>query len=531
MSMNAELLQQIANPKPLVLPNPVQGMTEALQLKNLAQQNQSGDLALEQQRGQLSLQKETAAKAARIHQILLDEGGVTHKAILRISMEDPALADALQKAQDTSDREQQAADKQRFDLLNGSQAPEVTIPAARYEGAPEALQPTAADTRRVEMPLPKVNVGGVDLQPQSLQQKEQAAFLDFQKKENAKNVVLAKDARLVNQGSGATIATGMDTTSYEPKAGLLDGKPANAGFDKETNRYFVADAAGKQQDVTARFIPKEAQPSEFESTLADFMKHPDLVKRFGPDRIGFDKYKAQQKLDEAAAGRDAANVIPEIAPGSKEFKAAQDLAYGKLTFNDFTKLYSSRTPAAMALKAAIYQKAGDLNPNFNPAQFEMGYKLASSVKVQQQLASIDNVKAAVPDLLKLSDEASRTGITVLNNLISKGGFTLSDKHYANLATARTAFADELSGALGFGSATDMSREMGFDMTRPDLSPDAFRSQIQDVVIPFVERKKQTLLNQMGVYGQRGMQPGGGAAPPAVVAPALVNPYRVKKPGQ
>lgn len=229
-----------------------------------------------------------------------------------------------------------------------------------------------------------------------------------------------------------------------------------------------------------------------------------------PDR--FNQEKGLRNITAAAAGaRAAAASAPvEIANGSKEFRVAQDLAYGGLPLNDFKALYG-RAAATANLKIAIYDKARELNPNFNPAAFEMGFTLAKNPKVQQQLASMDNVQQAVPDLLKLSDAASRTSITKLNDLIIKGGVQLGSKNYSNLATARTAFADELSGALGFGSATDMSKEMGIDMTRPDLSPDAFRSAIQDVVVPFIQRKRDTLLKQMGVYGQPGMNP---AAPPA-----------------
>jgi hypothetical protein len=49
--------------------------------------------------------------------------------------------------------------------------------------------------------------------------------------------------------------------------------------------------------------------------------------------------------------------------------------------------------------------------------------------------------------------------------------------------------------------------MGFNMANENLSPENFSSAIQDIVLPFVQRKRATLLNQMGVYGQPGMQPG------------------------
>jgi len=62
--------------------------------------------------------------------------------------------------------------------------------------------------------------------------------------------------------------------------------------------------------------------------------------------------------------------------------------------------------------------------------------------------------------------------------------------------------------------------MGFDMADPNLSPEAFRAGIQNVIIPFVERKRDTLLKQMGPYGQPGMNP---AAGPVNGAPSPAGP--------
>ncbi len=73
-------------------------------------------------------------------------------------------------------------------------------------------------------------------------------------------------------------------------------------------------------------------------------------------------------------------------------------------------------------------------------------------------------------------------------------------------TAQIAFADELSGALGYGSATDMSREMGFSMTDPNLSPENFRSAVDNIIVPFINRKKASLLGPMGQYGNTDLNP-------------------------
>ena len=284
--------------------------------------------------------------------------------------------------------------------------------------------------------------------------------------------------------------------------GLLDSTVT----DKNSPRYKRTRAA------VDFYLNKEGGP-----TPADRKAIMNLIQKAG-DQLGQTetavataKATAPIKLDLFNTENAARMAAPEIKPGSAEYRVAQDLGYGKLRFNQFISLYPRMAGGGM--KQAIYQLAGQLNPNFNPSAFEMGYALAANPKAQQQLAALDNVMQAVPDLLKLSDEAKRTGVTAMNGLVRKGGFALGGKTYSNFNTAITAFADELSGALGFGSATDMSREMGLKMTDGNLSPDNFRSSIQDVVAPFIGRKRDTMLKQMGVYGQPGMNPaaGGGQA--------------------
>ncbi len=200
----------------------------------------------------------------------------------------------------------------------------------------------------------------------------------------------------------------------------------------------------------------------------------------------------------------------DIKPNTKEYRLAQDMAYGKITMADFNRMYG-RAAANANLKASMYDKARELNPNFNPAAFEIGYKLASTPKTQQQLASLDNVIEATPDMIKYSDAAGRTGVGILNQLVSKAGYQVGGKQYSNFHTAQIAYADELSGALGYGSATDMSREMGFNLTDGNLSPEKYKAGLTDVVLPFIRRKRDTLLKGMGPYGEPGGSPAGDAA--------------------
>lgn len=303
-------------------------------------------------------------------------------------------------------------------------------------------------------------------------------------------------------GPGATPAAGVTPPAGAPGMRLLAGggsKRATGEFGAYLRAALLKHGYTEQNappDLVMQATTDYARKAKDPADLEQLRQMRELTMQL-----------TQQRLDDLKAKQGTTMV--DYQPGTREYKIAEGLAYGKLTMQDFRTLMSRS--GDVNKKMDIYNKASELNPNFNPAAFEMGYKLASSPKVQQQLSSMDNVKRAIPDLLQLSDAASRTGVPLLNQFILKGGYKLGNQNYSNLATARTAFADELSGALGFGGATDMSKQMGLDMTDPNMSPEAFRNAIQNVVAPFIDRKKQTTLDQMGIYGQPGMNPAAGPA--------------------
>lgn len=282
-------------------------------------------------------------------------------------------------------------------------------------------------------------------------------------------------------GGGAVVATGgpqLPTDDF--------GKYALPAYAKKIGKT-VPDPSNPK--------PTDMDYGDIAHALQDFAK-----EKKDPQMVDLSKRLMQLHIDQQ---RQQLGSTPyEVKPGTQEDRVASQLASGRLTFGAFNKLYSNRFNAAK--KQGIYDSAVQRNPNFSQAAFEMGQKFADNPKVQAQLASIENVDKAVPDLLKASDAASRTGVKKINQYLTGVGVQLGDKRYSNLNTARMAFADELSGALGYGSATDMSREMGLNMTDKDLSPEAFKSAINDVVVPFVNRKRASILEQMGPMGMPGM---------------------------
>jgi hypothetical protein len=341
-----------------------------------------------------------------------------------------------------------------------------------------------------------------------------AALLD---PEDAKAFLkMYRNKKLLGTANPTADAPGEDVKNIPGSA--VKGKQDAFGNPTDEKGVYTKTKDGKLYPETPAPKAEPPEAAEIRERAKAYMdKNPNMSEADATKQARSDWVKEQnEKATKVTVqvGNELRKDAPpaEIKPGSGEYKIAQKLAYGGMTFQQFRSMLATRSsgPAdANQKKIAIFDLACQLNPNFNPAQFEMGFKLASSPKVQQQLASLDNVRSGVDDLLKFSEAATRTGSPLLNTAVIPGGINIGNHHYSDFKTARIAFADELSGALGYGSATDMSREMGKAMTDPNLSPEAFRSAIQDAVIPFVERKKKALLDQMGIYGQPGMNPAAG----------------------
>jgi hypothetical protein len=333
---------------------------------------------------------------------------------------------------------------------------------------------------------------------------------------------LTNEMMRLNGGHGGTLEEARyNLTGRRPLASLQtqpQPRPDLQTVDAEGNPITIRyNPDGSEMGRFRRYVEPPSQPAaENPNAVLGAAELARLIDPKTGKNPPFGTTRAEAKgfaIKPEAAARDNMGMegpVKLLKPNDQGYRIAQDLAYGKLTFPQFRSLMTSRSADAGA-KRAIYDTAAELNPNFNPAAFEMSMKFASNPTTQRQLVAIDNVKRGVDDMIMLSDRASRTGIPLLNDLVIKGGVALGGKRYSNFNTAVTAFADELSLALGTGGATDMARRMGFDMTRKDLTPEQFAEGMTTVVIPFLQRRKDAMLQQMGPYGQPGFNPGAGGA--------------------
>lgn len=227
----------------------------------------------------------------------------------------------------------------------------------------------------------------------------------------------------------------------------------------------------------------------------------------------------QAEQQRIAQGNATQNGV-EIKDGSKEYRMAQDLAYGKLTMSQFRSLLTSRGGGTnvTALKMGIYDKARELNPQFNPASFEMGFKFASDPKTQNALVFIDNVLPQLDKIVTAAKGMNTFDAPGLNRLFNTVGFQMGGKQITDVKQLQSLLGPDIGLALGSGSLSDLRQQTGVDLANPNLSGPNFVKTIGDIQ-NFLAGRKTLLLRQMGTYGQPGMNPG---ATPDAIAP---NPGR------
>jgi hypothetical protein len=294
-------------------------------------------------------------------------------------------------------------------------------------------------------------------------------------------------------------------TEQERAANLLAGiRTAKARGDTAKADELQAaydDLMQAKHDLT---VPKSLQQTEVlvhgKRVLANF--DPASGKLF--DAKGVEIVDAQPAPSKAAAGGSSVATVPDIKPNTPAFKTAQDLAYGRLTFAQFRTIMAYNRDASA--KMAIYAKAADLNPEFNPAKFEMGFRFAANPQTQRALAAVDNVLPNIDWIVALSDSWDRTKYPDVNRLLSAMQFKVGNRTVSNLRQAQKLIGDELGVALGAGGMTDMKLQLGLDVVDPTLAPDVFLSNMERVK-EFLMKRKASLLHQMGPYGTSEMNPG------------------------
>lgn len=286
-----------------------------------------------------------------------------------------------------------------------------------------------------------------------------------------------------------TLIGGKSKTPKEAKAGTLEDwvNMAEELASRTRGRDLTTE---ERQAVDQEAIKKYKTISQ--DPDAQELKKATAQVQLSIDRLRADQLKNQ--IDEMNAAKG------EIKSGTKEFGIARDLAYGILSYSDFARMYAFQRSGREQMRK-IYDKAREINPDFSPSLFEQGAKFAGNPGTRRSMAAVANVESGIPSMVEASNAAARTGVKFINqHFVVPGGVQFGDHTYSDLESAHKAFADELSLALGVGTASDLKTKLGLDIADPNLPPDKFESVLKTQVMPFLERRRASLKGQMGPYG-------------------------------
>lgn len=292
-----------------------------------------------------------------------------------------------------------------------------------------------------------------------------------------------------------------DAPATAPTGTVVTPQPKEEPLDRQVLRAYAKKAGKAVADLT---------PADIKAAREEAGMGPDPEAR----RLAHEL--AQQRLNDARA-KNAGTI--EITEGTPDYRRAEALAFGRLTLAQAKGLYSFKDKEKLR---AVLDKAEQINPNFNAALFEQGYKFASNVKTQTAMAAIDSVAPNIDRLIELSDKWDRTKYPSINAFLKAAKFQWGNQTVSDFGQLQTIVGDELGTALGSGSASDLKVKLGLEMSGGTKGPEAFRSSMLEVKHA-LHNRKAGLLGQMGPYGQSKADETPTDASPA--ATTKKNPFR------
>ena len=184
---------------------------------------------------------------------------------------------------------------------------------------------------------------------------------------------------------------------------------------------------------------------------------------------------------------------------------ARALASGALTIQDLPYA-TGRGAIGSALTSKIMMAAQSMvdasgNPNgVNFSAIQGQYSYATNPAVQTRAGALKTVQNMSANLQSLSDEATRSNYPTINSAISSLGIEFGGTTYNNFKQFAQVAQNELSGVIGYGSATDQSRQISQLFADPNQSPQQFISSWNSVVVPALNATGQAISALAGSYG-------------------------------
>jgi hypothetical protein len=225
--------------------------------------------------------------------------------------------------------------------------------------------------------------------------------------------------------------------------------------------------------------------------------------------------------DQIAAAAQTKNLLTGLTVSGKEAtqvanaqleKVLNDPAYiqsmanglntGAVTADVLAQLTGRGTIGA-AITSAIVSRAQEIaDANGNPSG--VNYQgivndviVAQNPAIRQRVTALQTVQNLTPAIQELSDAASRSNIQSINGAIQSVGIQFGGTTYNNFEDLATIVQSELSGVVGYGSASDQSRSIAAVFANPNQSPEQFMSSWNKVIVPALNATGAAIAAQAG----------------------------------
>lgn len=415
------------------------------------------------------------------------------------------------------DAKEEAARKEINDLLqNGVKVPGVTtIIPPKTESvpgpwAPGPKTPSAPYDVPEAMGLPTMPVttpGSTETIPDSYRP---AAMADYQRAALPTEDPAAFVKNLVPPNKSAALTA--------VKTFILQAKAAGNKMIKSSD----LDAAALAGDPTGAILTdkdynafKKTYATDVQTQNADSTAEKNGILQQNANTANRRANIAQQNAD-SYSKKVANNQSVDLSNPDNVEMVAQDLASGAIRLEKLPFLLG-RGAQNSGARLAAYQRAKQINPDFNPSEYEKEFDAYKNNGNQKALAQIAAVRPNIDTIIKMSADVPRMGMPAINKMIMNGRYAIGDTPVTTLQEMQHALADELGTALSrSGNFSDAKLALARDLLHTDVSEGNFASNME-LLKYMLDNNEKSIRAPMGHYGDGGHKTP--AASPAATADA------------
>lgn len=453
-----------------------------LQLRNAMQENQSGQLSIQQKQLDLDTQRKTQQAGEAIHQALIETGGDIEKALPKIAQISPELYPHYKKIVD--DEKQQGiqnaitartAQIQNVKDLSGQPAQEITTAApvatpSTYPGQVGAFNAnTPEGPKQIEAPLPEQEISGI---PQ----------------------------------------LGVPATKIRPESQQSQFRKAKAAAEAKLQDQITLERE-KQKAEKEFSTTAPPKPSFEELTYEDWVKSDD-AKKYPKNRIGFDRYKQEQRVEIAAAGKATAAAVN----GSDPKETAKGIAAGLIPPNVSSTVSQKDRTAVSAELSRMGINLSEMQRDWSAVQKHLAtLNGTQQERLRQAITSGSDMLDKIENLYAEWKQVGKpSGFKLINNAKLGLSKNFPGKAGAVAAALEAQIADFTADAgnvyMGGNSPTDHALSLAAKNLSGDWNEETFTKLLGQARSNFAIRKNSILTSEpVGVTPGSTYLPNNGAS--------------------